>query len=930
VSVEGDVDGAGLGVRDRHDPQADVTVDGDQPLAEFHAQLVDGLITADPDPVVAAVDDLPADRPEARHALLDAGVGALDERVADVLATLSGATDPDAEAVPADARREAVDVLRRLGSGHVDGQPSGREDVLSALPPLLASTRAPGSTPHISVRLGVSWASRRRESRADLLRFLADLAIGAEVDVVLADVAARRIVDAHRGDVPTWILTQCRERRPAPHGDADATEADGSISPDGRPAAVLAHLARSSTDALAYPSLARVMTLDSPPYEAVRRLADRDLVERLDRSDGASVVSLRPAGADLADALDRDHGPLSGRSSASACRSGLASGSDFGPDHRPPKILPPCRVGPEDGTAPPDPRPDRDGEADERPREDAEAAAEGDRLDRYEYGLVWPRYGARAEWAPVLGSVDVGEVGLVDADLALDPDRDGRQAHVSYVAEEDAVVVGAEYSNPMQFATALACGMTSERLFATADWAGRLDDDLRGLDISTRPVLWGATCMGWLPADVDDGEDYLSELRDAREDLRDLSREVAAEEVGRDVQTRHALGLIGTIVHLFDLLGVDVHIEMRVPECSRHYSAEGNEDRREDLLDHLGMLVSLSSRVGAYSAFRQLYEDREDRRSDAMNLGFDSGESARRGSMRAGIAVVGDGVEDLTGEVLDVLDEPRPLHDDAPPVGVDVDVQVGSDPTRIRGVARRLLRAKCLRPTGTSTAALAGFVASPWAAADALDRALGVEPDRREVHLDEVRRALSTLDVGRLLPDAAPAARAGVGALVDAESPISQAELARRAGITAQSWRNHRDALAAADVVRETEDGWRLCLPFRDERRDEDVEDAPWWLRGDGADRRDPTDVLAWLADEGYLDWSRTFDDDPVGRAFDVIGPPGEGLPRGAVDVEAARGALDAVGLPPSLVLAGCGGACSTPPPSTARLGSSTRQSSLL
>jgi len=927
VSTDVDVDGAGLGVRDSHDPRADVTVDGDTSLAQLATRIVDGLVGADV--LVDVADALPADRREARDVLLDAGVGALDGRLADVVATLAAATDRDADAVPAQSHREVVDVLRALGSGHVDGQPSGLDDLFRALPPLLASTQTPGSTPRISVRLGVSWPSCRREARSQVLRFLADLAVAVDVDVVLTDAAAETIVDAHRADVPTTLLTQSRNRRAPPHGDAGADAGDGSISSDGRPAAVLAALSTSSTDSLSYRSLARRMALDSPPYEAVRRLADRALVERMDRADGATVVSLRPAGADLADALDRSHGLLSGRSSPALSRSTDTPGSDS-PDHTPPKSLPPCRVVPEDGTPPPDPPADRDSAGDERPAEAAEAAADGDRTDRYGEGLVWPRYGDRADWVPALEAHSQGEMTLVDADLSarLDDDRDGRQPHVSYVDGDDAVVVGAEYHNPMQFATALASGLTSERLLATADWGDRIGDGLRGLDISAKPVLWSAVCMGWLPSDVDDGDDYLDELRDARDDLREMSGEVRHDDgADRGDVARTALGLVGTIVQLLDLLGVDVVIEMRIPECSRHYSP-ANPDRREDLVDHIGMLSALTSRVGAFSAFRQLFEDRPEKRSDAFTPGFDRGESPRRGSNRAGIVVCGDGVESLADDVVDAVDAPRPLHDDAPPIGVDVDVSVGARDGRIKSTARRMLRSRGLRPTLVATAALAGFVASPWSAADAVHWGLSLEADRRDVHLDEVRRALASLDVDRLLPDAAPAARAGVGALLDADGPISQAELARRADISTQSWRNHRDALAAAGVVRETADGWRLCLPFRSERYDDDVDGAPWWL-GDGADRRDPTDVLGWLADRGWIDWSRTLDDGPIGRAFDVVGPPGEGLPRGAVDVDVASDAIDAVGLPPGLVLAGCGGASTSPAPATASMGTSTRQSTL-
>lgn len=954
MSVDDASSGAGFDVRQSHYPEADVRLDAGDGLVALHRSLVDELVAGD-DLLVDALREVRQDLGESKRdplarRLRDAGVDALDGRVADAFATLALATDRDVDAAPAHAHRAAVHLLAYLGAGHVDGQASTTDDPLRALPPLLAST---STTPTVSVRLGVAWSSRRKESRGATLRFLSDLAVGADLRLVVTDAAARRIVDAHAGDVPTWILTRCRDRcqpRQAPAADDEtAVDADGSISPTGRPAGVLAALARSSTHSLAYEDLARTMALDRPPYESVRRLSDRALVERHDRADGAAVVSLRPAGHDLAEALDADYGLVTGRSSAVSSRSEASIGSDSAASHTPPKSLPPCRVTRCDRMPPPDP-PDRDGTADERPEDavDAAALADGDRLDNYGEGLIWPRYGGREDWMPALDAVDAGEVGLFDADLSdrLDEDRHGCQPHISYVAEEDAVVAGGEYFNPMAFATSIAHALTCERLLNAEDWADRVGDDLRGLDISTRPVLWSATCLGWLPEDVEDGDDLVDALRGAREDLLDLTGELASDDddsADRSDVARHALGLIGTVVQLLDLLDVDVRIEMRIPECSRHFSPNGNGDRRDDLLDHLGMLTSLCSRIGAFSIHRQLFEDREDRRSDAFSPGFDDPETPRRGSNRAGIVVVGDGVEDLGEEVVDAIESPRPTHPDAPPIGVDVDVVTGARDDRVAATVRRALRARGLRPTPTATATIVGFVGSGWAAADAVLTGLETEDDRRDVHLDEVRRALSALDADRLLPDAATSARSGLAALVDADRPISQAELARRAGISAQSWRNHRDVLVALDLVRETEDGWRLTLPFRSERREDDVDvdDPPWWLRAEtdgietpNRDVRKPLDVLehalVWGLGEPQMPRSRSGDpDDPLRRAFQVVERDGCEFLLGNVDAGVAMDALNAIGMPPGLVFAGCGAGATAPPTSTSTMGTTSRQTTL-
>jgi hypothetical protein len=225
---------------------------------------------------------------------------------------------------------------------------------------------------------------------------------------------------------------------------------------------------------------------------------------------------------------------------------------------------------------------------------------------------------------------------------------------------------------------------------------------------------------------------------------------------------------------------------------------------------------------------------------------------------------------------------------------------------------------------------LTGVTSTPWAAAEAIHWGLEREDRPRDVHLDEIRRALGTLDADRILDEQPRSARQGVAALLDADRPLSQAELADRAGISSQSWRNHRAGLVAADWVRETPDGWRVALPFRSERGDETpVSDPPWYLQADhdrgGRDRRKSADVLAWLRYErGALDAG----DDALDHALELTD---DGLPRCAVDPAAARDALDAAGVPPDLVLAGCGGDAGRPPSTaTAALGRSTRQTTLV
>lgn len=946
---------AGLDVR-QVPADAQTPIEASGSAVDLHRRLLEDV----GDAIIDAARECPGDRrDDHRQVLREVGVTALDGRLADAIATLAAGTDPSAQSAPAHAHRDVIDLLEGMGSGHVDGQPSGRDDLFEALPPLLSLS---STTPTLSVRLGIEWASADARDRAAVLRYLCDLSTGARIVLAISDAAAHRIVETHADVVPTWLLTKCADRRgsqPAPDAERDARQAAAdareTLSPDARPMAVVRHLARSSTQSLSYDRLASRMALDDPPHESVRRLEDdHGLVERTERADGTRVVSLRPAGWQLVQTTDGSAPSEDRLTAVSSAASGVTSGAKSGVSHPPenPAYMP-CF--PSAWDPPQTAGTDLDsGEGTERPDGEGDAVTDdADRRDRYHDGMVTARYGDRMDWIPAAEVGETGDLALVDVDFCdrMADDRDGREPIVSYVEEDDAIHVAAEYCNPKQFATALAHGLTSERLFAADDWAGRIGRDLEGLEISEREVLWSATCVGWCPAEIDDGSDWLDEIRDGRDALCRMSglTDDPESDVSRSEVTKQALGMIGTMIQVFDLLGVDVLLEARIGKessISKHYG-EGNPGRRDDLLEHISTLAALCSRVGAFSAFRQLFETRESHRSDAFTPGFEANKDTSSGSMQAGIVVTGDGVESLAGDLRQRLESPRPIHDDAPPLSIPIDVRAGVDHDRYRSTVRRLLEARGLRETPAAVMVLRAFDVSAWAAAEGLLLGIEAEDRLREVDLFEVRRALGVVDSSRLLPDVDPSARAGVGTLLEAERPISQAEIGRRTdGCSSKSWSNHKNALVAADIARETDDGWRLALPFKSERSPDDLPDVanpPWYLRAEADDApflagdpemRRASDILWWIVERLDIDVDRQFDpDDPIGYAFedvDDVLDEDVSIRRCDYDLSVARDTLDLLGLPPGVLLAGAPASSrSRGPPPTARMGSTTGQTSL-
>lgn len=882
--------------------KADVQV-ADRDVSLTAPQLHRALLEAGlEDEFLEALREIPGDTHGEMKAVLRAeGIDALEGLFTDLVVRAAAATDwaleepEDDERVERaeEARQELVTLARQLGTGQTSANlRSSREDLSGGAVALL---RAAERTPVVEVTLTAAFTSRRPEQRRDVLEFLEQLAIGCDVAIVATGQARRCLEDAHRDQLPGHLTDGCNPGRGS-SPLAVAQEALGSLEREGTATSILRALSGVPSGSLSYADLRRELRLESADDSLVpqtaKRLEERyGLAERIQRPDGETVLSLLSAGEAVVEELETDE---------EINRNASTSWTSTGPDDTPPKILPPCRVTPpaHDGGEETAETADRDsaaGDAVERPAGEAAAATQE---TPYAEGWVDVAYMGRPRHVAAAGAAASGEIGLVDS--AVVRDEDGRRPYWSYDSARDELVVGAEYHNPMQMWTTLARSLASEQTLEEVLTADRLGENLEGLEASDRELLRDARCVGWLSDDVT-GEGVVEELRSAREDLLDLTSELKAENYEdrnehRGEILRLALGLAGTIVHLLDLLDVEVVREVQVPEYGRHFS---REDRRADLARTIATGAAIQSRYGHFSAFRQLFETREEKRSAALNPRVRPDDAV--GSLVGSFVLVGDGLGDLEDELAAHLEGPRELHEDAPEFGVRIPIGTASREATARAV-QRLLSWKGMRPCREAVDVLHGFASDPYAVCEGLNRALAHESQSRGIHLDEVRRALSVLDEDRLLPEAAAAARKGVAALLEADRPISQAELARRAGISTQSWRNHREALVEAGIVQETSEGWRVCLPFSSERGRDVEAFLPWFLvenpeiNGMKRSTRHPTDVLMELVFQ--------FDAEATG-AVEEFAYSGKWPP----EPEDVDGTIEALGVGPiwELICAGCG-----------------------
>lgn len=524
-------------------------------------------------------------------------------------------------------------------------------------------------------------------------------------------------------------------------------------------------------------------------------------------------------------------------------------------------------------------------------------------------GPVWPTPLPRWEAAAAkAGGLD-GGIGLVNHPV----DRTGQHYRPEYwVDRADAdgpddsavprggrcITVSSEWKNPMQYGLDLAFALTSEDVFEYVLTPERLrnadGEAANGIDVASlldeSPwLLRDATCLGYLKDADATPERFIEALKEASSELRDLTQTYGSDNYECDERTMRSIllcnahGLAGVIAHLCRLCGIDVHRELKLPEYSRH---EGSDDRKDDIAKFVATMLTIQSSKGLYALYRQLVEQRPEKRQTAMTLAEDPSDPA--GEFIGSLTIVGPGVTrgDLETAIRRELSSMR-IHEDAPEATIPVPIDDRTDDrTAYHRVTASLCRANDLAPTRAVTAMGQALTGSPYDLAKALHRlAPETKAPGRDIHLDELRYALSTLDPECILPSLKPSVGKIVHALLDTETCLSTTELARRADVSKPSVYRHTERLEAFDFIRNTEHGWRFALPFNDERniqsQEQDRSYLPWYVASpmststDGNLDSSPSlaEVLFEVADILLEDTSRLGDpEDPIGGAFFATG----------------------------------------------------------
>lgn len=843
------------------------TVTLDTPVGDIWERITatDGFQSA----LETAVGGLVGDqRAGARaYALEELGVTALDGLYASAVAALA-----DENPIHDRWQEQALQLTQDFGSAE--------RSVVGLHAPVgkiadgpLAVLRASTVTPTVAVRIDDAFDELRADQRTDIVELLADLANTVDLRIVATGRWQRKLVREYREQLPA-VSEQCSAGPSAGAIAATVEKARAALDPDGRKVRILRQLAKQTSETLSYNQL---YALHEVSDGAIRQcltngdhsLAELGLVETFSRAAGrGSAVELLAAGRELLDRLDSEIGRQQ-RLEAVVSETGNPSDDS--------RVIPSAHEGRHS------------------PGAEAEAVAErgscgsggsagvADDRDSDRHRLPHHhqvRSAARYRYAAAAGTATDSGITLVDHPISEKDDRG--EPHWYYDHDDDRLLVGAEYDNPMKGWVCIALALADPRTFRHVLTPERFEAGKIGDMLANHTdLLRNSRCLGYLADRNATAEDYTDTLLEAADDLRELTKDwyhgnFENRNRFRATILREAHGLAGTMVHLLDLADVDLVREFRLPNFARDY----DESDRHGLAETIAIGASIQSRYREFTAYRQLFESREDKRESAIPPRVDADDPF--GECVGSFVLVGKSVSSLADPLRRRLTN-QEVHDDAPEFGIRVPVKIADERRHIAQTVKCMCDQKSIRPTRAATSMLGALTGTPYDAAKALHN-LGSEtkaPGRR-IRLDEVRYALSTLDTDRILPAMEkPALSKIVHALLVTEPPLVQSELAERAGVSARSIRTHTERLAAFDFIRETDTGWRFTLPLRgDGEHDERGDDVlPWFVAtSDEDDDREQDsfvrDVLAEVVHD-LLPPDRYADpDDPVAGA--LFSEPGE------------------------------------------------------
>ena len=689
--------------------------------------------------------------------------------------------------------------LRQLGSGHTT-----TNDLLAAANLFRYTAHTDNRTPPV-IAITIDHDAIKampRSQRIDVCQLLSTLSHGLDVRIVTGRVTEAWLRDQHRDDlaaVNDWTTTH--------QGGASLDDALATLDPDGLPVTIL-HLIHSKPGStMTYNQLyAATQHSKSRVRQVISELFELGLVDTYQSGTGKKVET-RPAARTVISEFDAVHGRQT------RLQTGVSEPPNSQIQRRVPDVATPSwkinrkNTGNSNNS---NSTTDRTASADHTATPPVEEPVESSEQDPYRT-VYMPRW----EHAAIVGATGGENRCVTVLDTAHDHGLDRRIQKVSVLPDEREVAMSVAASSPLSYTVGSAVALASPLVIDTAltdDVIENLSDDV------PVAVLRLARQIGGIDVDsISDPESFRDTFREWGSNIADRSRELKHGEYGecqsRDEflseLLRDAHGLYGSIVHVLDTVGYDVLRDVHVPKTV------GSTDRLRDVAESIAHSVAIQSKYESFAAYRQLFEDRDEKRELAFTPRVNAADPV--GEMIGGMVVRGGSAHRML-EPLQQEFESFDVHQDAPEFYVPITVQDGVERPDLAETASRILRWKGFRVTEKCVSVLYGLLQSPFGAARALNRLASPDEERvRAVSIRDIQYAIEAVGTEWLLPQLPASAGRILHALLeltagDPNGSVTVAEVADTAGVSRQTVRNYRDMLVAMEVIDVGPDGWQCVF----------------------------------------------------------------------------------------------------------------------
>ncbi len=446
----------------------------------------------------------------------------------------------------------------------------------------------------------------------------------------------------------------------------------------------------------------------------------------------------------------------------------------------------------------------------------------------------------------------VDGVNLVD-----DPVKEFDDGRVSYLScfEDEALVVaqwGGSLSTLVRIATTLFSPKAFNKLLTPSAVGDNFENVFDGDLNDILGTLQQRTQIGWLGEQQLEYDGFRNRFLAVRANLLErLGRLVDSDDYDeRAALYRDAHGFLASATHLYRALGVDVTITLRFPDTE---TLLRKDDVREDFRRFVRHTVPKHGAYGVHSAYRCMFESREDKVNFAMPPEVDPDDPAVTPTTSwifAGPSI--SSAEDVVRDALEATADDDQL-DDRPhdPIAFDVPVAVANTYAGIRHVVEQFAERKefdadrgsrDLRHLVRVLLAVTGrgvLHGSPYDVAEAMLHVARANEFGQHIRVRDLEHGLAQLPASRLMPDLPPSVGKIVRTLLRADGPLGRSAIIERAGIAGSTYDRRIGELEAFDFFERTEDRkWRAHL-------------SPWFVQE--GDRRHPDLDVEWMGFEGTL-----------------------------------------------------------------------------